>query len=177
MGPNFVYLLDAKLRHHFMPPNSYGYTPPATFGTCRTSMRITADSKAGSTSFAALPPATWQTTWGGFAPSSANMVAAPIQLSGSGWRWAGRLNHMICEKSQIQSAHRYIVQQRMKRPGAWWRAHNAEHMLALRLNRANRQWGSYWQKISKNSRINLPHQFESHPSIRNCRRHRAKASV
>jgi len=26
--------------------------------------------------------------------------------------------------------------------------HNAEHMLALRLNRANHQWHSYWQKIS-----------------------------
>jgi len=51
---------------------------------------------------------------------------------------------------EIESAHRYIVQQRMKRPGAWWRAHNAEHMLALRLNRANRQWDSYWQQISKN---------------------------
>ena len=49
---------------------------------------------------------------------------------------------------EIESAHRYIVQQRMKRPGAWWRPHNAEHMLALRLNRANRQWISYWQKIS-----------------------------
>ena len=49
---------------------------------------------------------------------------------------------------EIESAHRYIVQQRMKRPGAWWRAHNAEHMLALRLNRANRQWDAYWQRIS-----------------------------
>ena len=49
---------------------------------------------------------------------------------------------------EIESAHRYIVQQRLKRPGAWWRSHNAEHMLALRLNRANRQWDSYWQKIS-----------------------------
>jgi hypothetical protein len=51
---------------------------------------------------------------------------------------------------EIESAHRYIVQQRMKRPGAWWREHNAEHMLALRLHRANRQWNSYWQRISKN---------------------------
>lgn len=47
---------------------------------------------------------------------------------------------------EIESAHRYIVQQRLKRPGAWWRAANAEHMLALRLNRANRQWGAYWAK-------------------------------
>ncbi len=49
---------------------------------------------------------------------------------------------------EIESAHRYIVQQRLKRPGAWWRSHNAEHMLALRVARANRQWDSYWQKIS-----------------------------
>ena len=56
---------------------------------------------------------------------------------------------------EIESAHRYIVQQRMKRPGAWWRAHNAEHMLALRINRANRQWDSYWQQISKNQHDQL----------------------
>lgn len=45
---------------------------------------------------------------------------------------------------EIESAHRYIAQQRLKRPGAWWRAANADHMLALRLNRANRQWEAYW---------------------------------
>ena len=45
---------------------------------------------------------------------------------------------------EIESAHRYIVQQRLKRPGSWWRATNADHMLALRLNRANRLWGEYW---------------------------------
>jgi len=59
---------------------------------------------------------------------------------------------------EIESAHRYIVQQRMKRPGAWWCPHNAEHMLALRLNRANRQWDSYWQQISKkqNDQLSSP---------------------
>lgn len=51
---------------------------------------------------------------------------------------------------EIESAHRYIVQQRLKRPGAWWRAHNADYMLALRLNRANRLWDSYWQQTPKN---------------------------
>lgn len=50
---------------------------------------------------------------------------------------------------EIESAHRYIVQQRLKRPGAWWRAANAEHMLALRLNRANRQWNAYWATESQ----------------------------
>jgi len=49
---------------------------------------------------------------------------------------------------EIESAHRYIVQQRMKRPGAWWCPRNAEHMLALRLARANLQWDSYWQRVS-----------------------------
>lgn len=49
---------------------------------------------------------------------------------------------------EIESAHRYIVQQRLKRPGAWWRALNAEHMLALRLNRANKQWNAYWASSS-----------------------------
>ena len=50
---------------------------------------------------------------------------------------------------EIESAHRYIVQQRLKLPGAWWRAANAEHMLALRLNRANGQWGAYWAQHPK----------------------------
>lgn len=47
---------------------------------------------------------------------------------------------------EIESAHRYVVQQRLKRPGAWWLSSNADHMLALRLTRANRQWKSYWAK-------------------------------
>ena len=47
---------------------------------------------------------------------------------------------------EIESAHRYIVQKRLKLPGSWWCAENAEHMLALRLNRANKQWSSYWDQ-------------------------------
>jgi hypothetical protein len=50
---------------------------------------------------------------------------------------------------EIESAHRYIVQQRLKRPGAWWKAANADHMLALRLNRANHQWNAYWAQDLK----------------------------
>jgi hypothetical protein len=46
----------------------------------------------------------------------------------------------------IESSHRYIVQQRLKRPGAGWLPRNAEHMLALRLNRANHRWETYWQR-------------------------------
>ncbi|MCP4090829.1 MAG: ISKra4 family transposase [Gammaproteobacteria bacterium] len=50
---------------------------------------------------------------------------------------------------EIESAHRYVVQQRLKRSGAWWRKDNAEYMLALRLNRANRQWKGYWDAEMK----------------------------
>ncbi len=53
-------------------------------------------------------------------------------------------NDLPIGSGEIESAHRYIVQQRLKRPGSWWRAANAEHMLALRLNRANNRWGEYW---------------------------------
>lgn len=50
---------------------------------------------------------------------------------------------------EIESAHRYIVQKRLELPGSWWCAANAEHMLALRLNRANRQWDNYWNQVKK----------------------------
>ena len=46
---------------------------------------------------------------------------------------------------KIESSHRYIVQQRLKRPGAWWSVSGAEQMLALRLCRANGRWEEYWQ--------------------------------
>lgn len=52
---------------------------------------------------------------------------------------------------EIESAHRYIVQQRLKRPGAWWLAANADHMLALRINRANGKWQEYWAQSFKDA--------------------------
>lgn len=45
---------------------------------------------------------------------------------------------------EIESAHRYVVQKRLKLPGAWWTAANADYMLALRVNRANGEWADYW---------------------------------
>lgn len=53
-------------------------------------------------------------------------------------------NELPIGSGEVESAHRYLVQQRLKRSGAWWRVNNAESMLALRLNRANRQWQGYW---------------------------------
>ena len=50
---------------------------------------------------------------------------------------------------EIESAHRHVVQERLKLPGAWWTPANVEAMLALRLNRANRECGDYWGCVEK----------------------------
>lgn len=50
---------------------------------------------------------------------------------------------------EIESAHRYIIQERLKLPGAWWAPHHIKTMLALRLNRANHEWEAYWQGIEQ----------------------------
>jgi hypothetical protein len=42
-------------------------------------------------------------------------------------------NDLPIGSGEIESAHRYIAQQRLKRPGAWWRVDHAEYMLALRI--------------------------------------------
>jgi hypothetical protein len=47
---------------------------------------------------------------------------------------------------EIASAHRYVIQERLKRPGAWWKAVHANSMLALRVVRANQQWDDYWMQ-------------------------------
>lgn len=49
---------------------------------------------------------------------------------------------------EIESAHRHVVQQRLKLSGAWWKQSNAEYMLALRVTRANNEWERYWQKAA-----------------------------
>ena len=52
---------------------------------------------------------------------------------------------------EIESAHRYIAQQRLKRAGAWWRVEHAEYMLALRINRRNGDWDAYWAAFGRNA--------------------------
>jgi hypothetical protein len=51
---------------------------------------------------------------------------------------------------EIESAHRYVAQKRLKLPGAWWRVEHAEYMLALRINRLNGDWGRYWTDLAPN---------------------------
>jgi len=49
---------------------------------------------------------------------------------------------------EIESAHRYIIQQRLKLPGAWWKADNVQPMLSLRVVRANGDWDKYWEQLA-----------------------------
>jgi hypothetical protein len=46
---------------------------------------------------------------------------------------------------EIESAHRYVIQSRLKLADAWWKLKNAKSMLALRVCRANGDWEDYWQ--------------------------------
>jgi hypothetical protein len=56
---------------------------------------------------------------------------------------------------EIESAHRYVAQKRLKLPGAWWLVEHAEHMLALRINRLNGDWEAYWTALAANPPANL----------------------
>lgn len=48
---------------------------------------------------------------------------------------------------EVESAHRYVIQQRLKLAGAWWTDKNADAMLALRIIRANDMWDNYWDSM------------------------------
>ena len=50
---------------------------------------------------------------------------------------------------EMESAHRHVAQQRLKRPGAGWRVEHAEYMLALRINRINVDWDAYWKALAQ----------------------------
>ena len=47
---------------------------------------------------------------------------------------------------EVESAHRTILQKRLKIPGAWWRLERAEEMAQLRALRANNRWDELWQR-------------------------------
>jgi hypothetical protein len=50
---------------------------------------------------------------------------------------------------EIESAHRYVIQQRLKLAGAWWKEETAANMLALRTLRANGEWHQYWAPLEQ----------------------------
>jgi hypothetical protein len=45
----------------------------------------------------------------------------------------------------IESAHRHLLQARLKLAGAWWTEPHAHAMIQLRVCRANLHWDSYWR--------------------------------
>lgn len=52
---------------------------------------------------------------------------------------------------EIESAHRYVIQQRLKRSGSWWSVENAWAMLALRVLRQNQDWSAYWSELAQSA--------------------------
>lgn len=48
---------------------------------------------------------------------------------------------------EIESAHRYVIQKRLKLSGAWWKASNVDPMLSLRVVRENGEWEDYWKNL------------------------------
>ncbi|MFQ5633465.1 MAG: ISKra4 family transposase [bacterium] len=45
---------------------------------------------------------------------------------------------------EIESANSYVVQERLKISGAWWKKDNAQKMLNLRTARQNGDWEAFW---------------------------------
>ena len=54
-------------------------------------------------------------------------------------------NELPIGSGEIESAHRYIIQNRIKITGAWWLIDNAESMANLAVLRANNNWDEYWE--------------------------------
>lgn len=79
---------------------------------------------------------------------------APVRRA---WRYMNNRPGQFCYRDatqaelpigsgEIESAHRYVPQKRLKLAGAWWKTGNAATMLALRVNRANQDWDIYWSR-------------------------------
>jgi hypothetical protein len=74
--------------------------------------------------------------------------------------------------SEVESAHRHVVQQRMKIPGAWWHPDNVPGVLALRILKSNGWWDEYWAEQRKAWR----ERAQSFHSTKQHRDHLAKAA-
>lgn len=53
-------------------------------------------------------------------------------------------NDLPIGSGEIESAHRSIIQKRLKIPGGWWLKKNAQSMVSLRVVRANEAFEQYW---------------------------------
>jgi hypothetical protein len=61
---------------------------------------------------------------------------------------AAILANLPIGSGEVESAHRYIIQERLKIPGAWWKPEHAQAMLNLRTTRANGGWNRYWNALA-----------------------------
>ncbi len=50
---------------------------------------------------------------------------------------------------ETESAHRWVIQARLKIAGAWWKPDSAERMLKLRTIRASGDWATYWRSVGQ----------------------------
>jgi len=87
-------------------------------------------------------------------PTSVDDSQAPVRAA---WRYfSNRLDQFDYPRAlalnlpvgsgAVESSHRYLVQARLKRPGAWWRENIAQAMMNLRVMRHNQLWEAYWEK-------------------------------
>ena len=49
---------------------------------------------------------------------------------------------------EVESAHRYVIQKRLKIAGACWSIEQAKSMRSLRIMRANNLWNPYWKNVA-----------------------------
>jgi hypothetical protein len=80
--------------------------------------------------------------------------SAPVRRC---WRYlTNRSNHLDYRSAiaqqlpigsgEVESAHRHLVQRRLKLPGAWWLRENAANVIQMRVTRANQQWDQFWNQ-------------------------------
>jgi hypothetical protein len=48
---------------------------------------------------------------------------------------------------EIESARRYVFQNRLKIAGGWWKLESPKKMIALRVLRTNAGWADYWSNV------------------------------
>jgi hypothetical protein len=49
---------------------------------------------------------------------------------------------------EVEAAHRYLPQDRMKKAGSWWLREHLNPMLGARAVRANDGWNDYWREAA-----------------------------
>lgn len=57
-------------------------------------------------------------------------------------------NDLPIGSGMIESGHRHVLQQRLKKAGAWWTHDNAQSIAAIRVTRANQEEDQYWKNAA-----------------------------